>query len=113
MGDAGLDASVTGGGRSGRSCRPPLYNTYPDGGPLIWFVPEQRVFIDSRQDQYPIALIQDASRVEATGDYRELFERWGINCAALPPRSPTVAALNRDGWHQRYRDTFWVVLEKP
>ncbi len=96
-----------------RDCQPALYNTYPDGGPLIWFVPEQRVFIDSRQDQYPIALIQDANRVEATGDYRKLFERWDINCAALPPRSPTVAALNRDGWHQRYRDSSWVVLEKP
>jgi hypothetical protein len=96
-----------------RSCRPALYNTYPDGGPLIWFVPEQRVFIDSRQDQYPIALIQAASRVEATGDYEVLFDRWGINCAALPPRSPTVAALNRDGWHERFRDTSWVVLERP
>jgi hypothetical protein len=96
-----------------RGCRPPLYNTYPDGGPLIWFVPEQRVFIDSRQDQYPIALIQAASRVEETGNYRELFERWAINCAALPPISPTVAALRRDGWHERFRDASWVVLERP
>jgi hypothetical protein len=96
-----------------RGCRPPLYNTYPDGGPLIWFVPEQRVFIDSRQDQYPIALIQAASRVEATGDYRALFARWAFNCAALPPTSPTVAALRRDGWRERFQDGSWVVLERP
>ncbi len=95
-----------------RSCRPRLYNTYPDGGPLIWFVPEQPVFIDSRQDQYPVPLVQAASRVEATGDYRALFADWRINCAALPPKSPTVAALRRDGWHERFRDGSWVVLER-
>jgi hypothetical protein len=96
-----------------RGCRPALYNTYPDGGPLIWFVPEQRVFIDSRQDQYPIPFIQAASQVEKTGDYKVLFAQWGINCAALPPHSPTVAALNRDGWQERFRDASWVVLERP
>ena len=96
-----------------RSCRPPLYNTYSDGGPLIWFVPEKRVFIDSRQDQYAIALVQAASRVEITGDYRALFDRWRINCAALPPTSPTVAALERDNWVVKFSDPAWVVLERP
>ncbi len=96
-----------------RGCRPPLYNTYADGGPLIWFVPEQRVFIDSRQDQYPIPFIQAASRVEETGDYKVLFAQWGISCAALPPHSPTVASLTRDGWHETFRDPSWVVLERP
>jgi hypothetical protein len=96
-----------------QSCRPPVYNTYPDGGPLIWFVPEKQVFIDSRQDQYPIPFVQAASRVEATGDYRALFDRWGINCAALPPTSPTVAALERDNWVVKFSDPAWVVLERP
>jgi hypothetical protein len=95
-----------------RGCHPPIYNTYPDGGPLIWFVPEQRVFIDSRQDQYPVALIQAASRVEATGDYRALFAQWAINCAALPPTSRTVAALRRDGWQEKFRDGSWVIMER-
>ena len=94
-------------------CNGPLYNRYPDGGPLIWFVPSQRVFVDSRQDQYPIALVQAASRVETTGDYREIFDRWRINCAALPPTSPTVAALERDNWVVKFSDPAWVVLERP
>ena len=94
-------------------CRGPLYNRYPDGGPLIWFVPSQRVFLDSRQDQYPIALVQAASRVETRGDYRAIFDRWRINCAALPPTSPTVAALERDNWLVKFSDPAWVVLERP
>ena len=76
-------------------------------------MPEKQVFIDSRQDQYPIAFVQAASRVEATGDYRALFNRWGINCAALPPTSLTVAALERDNWVVKFSDPAWVVLERP
>ena len=96
-----------------RACRPPLYNRYFDGGPLIWFVPEQRVFVDSRQDPFPVSLVQRATRVEATGDYRELFAEWHINCAALPPSSPTAGNLERAGWPVRFHDDQWIVLERP
>ena len=111
--DARMAAGLRRRGRSHAELSGPLYNRYPDGGPLIWFVPSQRVFVDSRQDQYPIALVQAASRVEITGDYRALFDRWRINCAALPPTSPTVAALERDNWVVKFSDPAWVVLERP
>ena len=45
--------------------------------------------------------------------YRPLFERWGIRCAFLPVTSPTVAALDRDGWITRYRDDSYTVLSAP
>jgi hypothetical protein len=96
-----------------RACRQPIYNTYEGGGPIIWFVPSQRVFIDSRQDPFPVALIQQATEVERTGQYRELFGQWSINCAALPPASPTIARLLADGWICRFRDDRWVVLDRP
>ncbi len=95
------------------ACRGPIYNTYEGGGPIIWFAPSQRVFIDSRQDPFPVSLIQQASEVERTGEYRALFERWHINCAALPPASPTVPRLTSDGWTSRFKDAQWVVLERP
>ena len=33
-----------------RACDGPLYNSYNDGGYLVWFIPERKVFMDSRQD---------------------------------------------------------------
>jgi hypothetical protein len=96
-----------------RECPPNLYNTYEGGGPIIWFVPSQRVFLDSRQDPFPVALVQAASVVESGGDYHALFAEWHINCAALPPASPTARRLAADGWTERYLGTQWVVLARP
>lgn len=44
------------------SCQGPLYNSYDDGGYLIWFAPDRKVFIDSRQDPYPVDLVQQDMR---------------------------------------------------
>ncbi len=95
------------------SCPAPLYNSYEGGGPIIWFVPSQRVFLDSRQDPFPITLVQAATRVEATGDYKALFDRFRFQCAALAPGTPTAVALQRDGWRQTFIDRRWVVLIHP
>jgi hypothetical protein len=95
------------------ACPAPLYNTYESGGPIIWFVPSQPVFIDSRQDPFPVSFVQEATAVEATGNYEATFAKWHINCAALPPQSPTAARLAKDGWRLRFSDGRWQVLERP
>jgi hypothetical protein len=95
------------------ACPDPLYNRYADGGPIIWFVPGKRVFLDSRQDQYPSSLIAAADRAEATGEYGALFAGHGIACAALPPSSAVAQALRQDGWRVRFADDRWTVLERP
>jgi hypothetical protein len=95
------------------ACRGPIFNTYSEGGPLIWFSPSQKVFVDSRQDPYPVSLIQEAVAVEQRGEYRESFDRRGINCAVLPPTSTAVARLRDDGWRVTYADDRWAVLERP
>jgi hypothetical protein len=94
------------------SCPAPIYNTFAGGGPIIWFVPSQKVFVDSRQDQFPEGLVASATAVESGGDYRPLFNRYGIGCAALPPSSPTIVKLQADGWHRRFADSEWVVLTR-
>jgi hypothetical protein len=94
-------------------CRGPLYNRYVDGGALIFFAPRQKVLVDSRQDPYPAELVQAQFAVEETGHYEPLFERYGINCAALPPGSPTAAHLQQQHWITRFADDRWVVLERP
>ena len=94
-----------------RSCDGPLYNHYDEGGFLIWSVPEKPVFIDSRQDPYPLPHMLAALAVErGQAPYRPLFERWGIRCVFLANGSPTVEALRRDGWLTRYRDDKWTVF---
>src|SRR5437016_5011047 len=76
-----------------RACPGPLYNRYYDGGFLIWFAPERRVFIDSRQDPYPVPFLLEALRVEQGAPPEELFARWAIRCALLPVASPVHARV--------------------
>jgi hypothetical protein len=73
------------------ACPGNLYNRYDDGGFFIWFTPAQRVFLDGRQDPYPVQLIQDHRATETAGAYRDTFRRFGIRCAALPSSSVTAA----------------------
>lgn len=95
------------------SCRGPLYNPYEAGGSIIWFAPSQPVFLDSRQDQFPTSLVQEGTRVEATGDYHRLFDRYHFNCAAVRPASPMARALSQNGWTIAFSDPQWTVLTRP
>jgi hypothetical protein len=96
-----------------RACDAPLYNTYDDGGVLIWFVPERPVFIDNRQDPYALDVLSAAHTVETDGRYETLFEKFAIGCVAVPAESPVTARLRAAGaWSQTYRDVRWVVFAK-
>ena len=93
------------------ACQPPLYNTYDDGGALIWWVPQQPVFIDSRYDPYPLELFAANEVLERTGVYQPLFDRHQFKCAIAPTGSPIVAALVSDPeWVVTYRDDQRVVM---
>lgn len=94
------------------SCPGNLYNLYDNGGYLVWFVPGTPVFIDSRQDPFPAAMVADHIRVERTGEYERLFERRAIGCAALPPASRVATRLERDGWTTVGADARWIVMAK-
>jgi hypothetical protein len=96
-----------------RTCPGPLYNRYYDGGYLIWFVPEQRVFVDSRQDPYPPALLLDQIAIEEGGPYRPVFDRYGMRCAFLPAAAPLGGRLRTDGWRTAHLDDRWTLLVAP
>jgi hypothetical protein len=97
-----------------RDCPGPLYNSYNNGGFLIWWVPERPVFIDNRQDPFPLSLIMAQRSVE-TGErsYDDLFARYGIRCAFLSARSKLAARLHADGWQTQFWDKRFAVLEAP
>ena len=97
-----------------RACDGPLYNQYGEGGTLIWFVPDKPVFVDGRQDPYPLPFLLEVVDVEAgRKPYRPLFDRFGVRCAFLPADASTVDQLAADGWRTRFRDRQWAVLEAP
>jgi hypothetical protein len=97
-----------------RACEGPLYNQYGDGGTLIWFVPEKPVFVDGRQDPYPLPFLLEVVEVEGgRKPYQPLFDRFAVRCAFLPVGAGTVDQLGKEGWQTRYRDAQWAVLAAP
>lgn len=93
------------------ACEDPIYNSYDDGGFLIWFLPHRKVFLDSRQDPYPVELIQQDTRAQFEAEYRDMFDTNGIRCAFVRSGVPLDRRLQADGWQPRYRDAVWTVLE--
>ena len=96
-----------------QQCPGRLYNRFDDGGYLIWFAPDVSVFVDNRQDPYPLAFLQDHLQHEQTGDYEGVFARYQVTCAFLPPESPTAARLVSNGWKTTAKDGRWLVLQAP
>jgi hypothetical protein len=94
------------------ACPGNLYNRYDEGGYLIWFAPEKKVFLDGRQDPYSPALVAEQVHVERTGDYAQTFRRYGIGCAYTPAESIVAAKLVEDGWRPLYKDAQWAVLAR-
>jgi hypothetical protein len=96
-----------------RACPEHIYNSFYDGGYLIWFVPEKKVFIDNRQDPYPSSFIRQTTAVDNGAPYRAMFDRYGIRCAFVPTDSKMMQTLSADRWQTRFRDERWAVLAAP
>jgi hypothetical protein len=96
-----------------RDCPGPLYNSYDSGGPILWFIPERAVFVDSRNDPYPLDLLLRAVITEQRGDYRQLFQTYNVACALVPVQKPIYPALRQDAaWRELYRDRDLAVLHR-
>jgi hypothetical protein len=83
-----------------------FYNGFDEGGYLMWFARRQ-VFVDGRVEAYPLRFLLDARDADATGNYRQLFARYGVKCAVVRTRQLYDAlrrdpdrrlAVLRDGW---------------
>jgi len=84
-----------------KACRPPVYNSLGLGGLLIWFTPDQPVFIDNRNDPYPVELLDANLHAEQTGNFASLFARHDVRCAVVEPGSRLDEALRAaEEWNQ-------------
>ena len=96
-----------------QTCPAPMYNAFGDGGALIWFVPEQRVFMDGRTDAYPAAFLLRASRAELRGEYKSLFADYHIRCAVVGASSRMARLLHDDpSMELRFADARWSVFQR-
>jgi hypothetical protein len=93
-------------------CPGRLYNRYDDGGYVIWFAKDKKVFIDSRQDPFPMELVRRHIEVERSGEFRSLFARYDIGCALTTHDSPLAIALAREGWRATSGEG-WSVFARP
>jgi hypothetical protein len=55
-------------------------------------------------------LIKEQVRVEATGDFKDVFRRYDIHCAYVPADSLVSGRLVQAGWTTLFRDAHWTVL---
>jgi hypothetical protein len=97
-----------------RKCTGPMFNGFVDGGILAWFVPDRRIFVDSRGvEAYSLQLLWRSREADLSGDYQQLFEDFAIACAAVAANSPIARRLHTDGnFQQQYADDQWAVFTR-
>jgi hypothetical protein len=94
-----------------RNCPGRLFNDFAGGGALTWFIPERSVFVDSRGiEAYPMDLLRRTRNADLSGDYRQLFDDYGVRCAIVDISSPVARRLRVDPmFHEQYSDQRWAV----
>jgi hypothetical protein len=96
-----------------RACPGPMYNGFNEGGVLMWFVPEQPVFVDGRVEAYPAEFLRRAVRAGLYGEYQDLFVKYGVQCAAVRTQSRMADALRIDkSMRLKFADEQWSVFER-
>jgi hypothetical protein len=97
-----------------RRCEGPLFNGFADGGILTWFVPDRRVFIDSRGvEAYPLNLLLRSRDADVLGNYDSLFKEFHIGCAVVANGSMMAQRLSDDRlMRQQYSDHQWSVFTR-
>ena len=92
-----------------------ILNYFNWGGAFIWeLYPKQRVFIDQRNDCYPLEVFQDYFAVHGLErDWRQVLDRWRIDVVVYPVESRLTEALRQEpGWQVEYEDPQAVMFTR-
>ncbi len=95
-----------------------VFNYFNWGGAIIWSLyPKVKVFIDQRNDCYPMDVFLDYFAVhEMKRDWKFVLDKWGIDAVAYPPTEKLTKTLRDDiDWLVVWEDKQAVLLirDKP
>ena len=84
------------------------------GGYLIWKIPSNPVYIDGRVDMYGDEFAKEyLSIIGGYSDWREPFDRYGVQIVIVAPRSVLATGLNKAGsWQRIYGDEMALVFTR-
>lgn len=92
-----------------------LFNNMGQGSYLIWAVPEQGVFVDTRVELYPYEQWLDYIKITRAARYNEILDKYGVDRILLDSKreQDLAAALAADPlWHQEYEDQSTQIWRK-
>jgi hypothetical protein len=94
-----------------------LYNDYGDGGFLLWWLPDEKIFIDGRMPAWRIgdrAIFQDYMIISSAGvAARELLEKYQVDWGLIRQNSPLAGMLANDpAWRRVYADAKVVIVRR-
>lgn len=92
-----------------------ILNHYNWGGYVIWQLPEHKVFIDGRMDNFLVegkSFLSEFARIQRMeGGWEEKLDEYGVETVLLPPDWQLVDELKgSDGWVLVYEDEAASVL---
>ncbi len=92
----------------------PMLNDFNWGGYLIWHLPTQRIFIDTRADVFEqTGLLKSYLDIISLNSPIEAFNAGELRYALFPQASPLIAALRRSpNWVIEYQDSTAVLLHR-
>jgi len=91
----------------------PMFNSYNWGGYMMYYLPNEKVFVDGRTDLYGDEFLSNDYLKTATGapGWRDTLDRYGINLVAVEASSGLARNLREEpGWTLNYEDKMAVVF---
>ena len=94
-----------------------LYNDYGDGGFLVWWLPDEKIFIDGRMPAWRIgdrAIFPDYLTISSGASAaRDLLEKYRVDWGLIRQDSPLAGMLANDPvWRQVYADAKVVIVRR-
>jgi hypothetical protein len=92
-----------------------LFNELGYGSYLIWAIPEQKVFIDTRIELYPYDQWMDYILISNGVRYNQILEKYGVDRVLLnkDTQKELSKALETDPlWYKNYEDPFAQIWSK-
>jgi hypothetical protein len=91
----------------------PMFNSYNWGGYMMYYLPDEKVFVDGRTDLYGDEFLSNDYLKTATGapGWRETLDTYGIKVVAVEAGSGLARNLRAEpGWTLDYEDKMAVVF---